>query len=134
MTLVAFAYWDDRIAPVFDTARQFWLVESGAEGKAIELDGAVRNVLTLSNQGVKTLVCGAISREMHEMLNAHGILVKGFVTGDLDDVVAAYYSGELDADRYAMPGCCGRRRQHQGGCQRLNLQKTKSINMRKEQL
>jgi len=112
----AFAYWDNRIAPVFDISRQIRIVENDAgrvvvESEEILEDGLpVDKVLHLARLGVAALVCGAISRPLHEMVMSNGIQVIPFVAGDLGEVIRAWLGGELDNDSFAMPGCCGRGR------------------------
>jgi predicted Fe-Mo cluster-binding NifX family protein len=112
----AFATWNSRIAPVFDVARVVRVVEAKAgrlvsEAKEIQLEGMpVNRALRLAELGVGTLVCGAISRPVHDMVASHGIRVIPFVAGDVDSVVKAWLSGELVGDAFAMPGCCRRRR------------------------
>jgi len=112
----AFTYWDNRIAPVFDIARQIRIVEIEADrivGESEEIleDGLpVRKVINLAQLGVATLVCGAISRPLHEMVMSNGIQVIPFVAGDLGEVIQAWLAGKLHTDRFAMPGCCGRSR------------------------
>jgi len=121
----AFTYWhkDNRIAPVFDISRQIRVVESDSGrivGESEELleDGlAVRKVINLAQLGVATLVCGAISRPLQEMVMSNGIQVIPFVAGDLDQVIQAWLDGKLDNDSFAMPGCCGHgRRQGRVAC------------------
>ena len=120
----AFAYWDNRIAPVFDTARQIHVVEVEAgqvvseAPETLSEDMSVQKALRLVELGVGVLVCGAISRPMHEMVAAYGIRVVPFVAGDLREVIQAWISGDLECDAFAMPGCCGRgrrRRQKMNG-------------------
>jgi predicted Fe-Mo cluster-binding NifX family protein len=112
----AFAYWENRIAPVFDVARQIRVVEAEserivAETEEIRLDDLpVQKVIRLAGLGVGTLVCGAISRPLREMVAAYGIQVVPFVAGDLREVIQAWLKGGLKGDDFAMPGCCGRRR------------------------
>jgi len=112
----AFAHWDNRIAPVFDIARRIHVAEaeSGrivAETEEVLEDGMpVRKALRLAELGVGTLVCGAISRPLHEIVAAYGVHVISFVAGDLSEVIQAWLSGGLEGDDFAMPGCCGRRR------------------------
>jgi len=110
----AFACWENRIAPVFDTARRIHVVvvESGRivrEGQAT-LPGAqpVRKALHLAESGIGTLVCGAISRPLHGLVSSHGIRVIPFVAGDLREIVEAWLGGNLRGDAFAMPGCRGR--------------------------
>ena len=111
---IAFAHWENRIAPVFDTAGQVYLidVESGhilTESKeTLAVSLPVRKVLRLVELGVDTLICGAISRPMYQMVIACGIQVVPFVAGDLHEVIQGWLRGNLDSDTYNMPGC-GRR-------------------------
>ena len=111
---IAFAHWENRIAPVFDTAEQIYLIdaESGhivTEAKETLAESLpVRKVLRLVELGVGTLVCGAISRPMYQLVSAYGIQVVPFVAGDLSEVIQVWLKGNLDSDTYTMPGCCGR--------------------------
>lgn len=110
----AFAYWENRIAPVFDTARDLLLVESEGERVTREErllladEPPLARTLRLVELGVETLVCGAISRALQEMLLAYGIRVRGFVAGDLHEVVRAWLEGKMNQEAFAMPGCLGR--------------------------
>ncbi len=120
----AFSYWQTRIAPVFDTADNLRLIEDGT-GAAADLatdeslagSSGARRALRLAELGVAVLVCGAISRTLHEQVAAHGIRVVPFVAGELAEVMQAWQTGKLSDRAFAMPGCCGgggRRRQRGG--------------------
>jgi predicted Fe-Mo cluster-binding NifX family protein len=114
----AFAHWNRRIAPVFDTARQVLIVETdsgqlcGRDPQPLPDGPIFSKVLRLVALGVQTLVCGAISRSMQELITAYGIRVVPFVAGDLETVIQAWLRGNLMLDTFAMPGCRsgGRRR------------------------
>jgi len=116
MMKAAFAHWDNRIAPVFDTGRQIHVVEAESgrivaeTEEVLSQDLPVQKVLRLAELGVGTLVCGAISRPLHEMVSAYGIQVTPFVAGALREVIQAWLKGGLAGDSFAMPGCCGRGR------------------------
>ena len=117
MKKAAFAYSGKRIAPVFDVAGQICLVETGSkreilseEIEQITVILPVQKALRLVELGVETLVCGAISRPLHETVAAYGIQVIPFVAGDLREVIQAWISGGVDRDVFAMPGCYGRGR------------------------
>jgi len=116
MTRAAFAVWNHRIAPVFDVAHQIHLVavESGrvvSETKeSLPEDGGAGKALRLTELGVDTLVCGAISRSMQVMVASYGIRTVPFVAGDLRQIIEAWVSGELEQKLFAMPGCCARDR------------------------
>ncbi len=117
----AFAHWDNRIAPVFDTARQLRVVEIedgrivSEKKETLSEEAPVQRALRLVELGVDTLVCGAVSRPLQEIIASYGIRVISFVAGDLQDVTAALLAGTLEQDAFAMPGCCGRARRRSGG-------------------
>lgn len=114
----AFAHWRNRIAPVFDTAVQALVVETesgrviGQKQRTLPEAPILQKILRLAELEVEALVCGAISRSMHDLLSAYGIEVIGFVAGDLDRVIQAWLGGDRVLDAFAMPGCQrrGRRR------------------------
>jgi predicted Fe-Mo cluster-binding NifX family protein len=116
MMKTAFAYWDDRIAPVFDIARRIHVVEADSgrivaeTGEVLVDDLPAQTALRLVELGIGTLVCGAISRSFQERIAAYGIRVIPFVAGDLSEVIQAWLSGKLEHDTFVMPGCSGRRR------------------------
>jgi predicted Fe-Mo cluster-binding NifX family protein len=111
----AFAFLDDRIAPVFDTARRMQIVVT--DGKQIlsetqspiPEEDALKRVKCLSDQGVEILVCGAVSTPLCQLLGSYGIKLIPFVAGNLRDVIQAWLKGELGQASYAMPGCQRRR-------------------------
>jgi predicted Fe-Mo cluster-binding NifX family protein len=126
MMKAAFAHWDNRIAPVFDIARQVHVVEAESGRIVAETEEAladdllVQKVIRLAELGVGTLVCGAISKPMHEMVAAYGIEAIPFVAGDLREVIQAWLSGNLERDTFAMPGCRGRGRGRRRGMRGMN--------------
>ncbi len=118
---VAFAAWENRIAPVFDVAKQVLVVDAAAGGprtqamEAVNAELPAQKALRLVELGAETLVCGAISRPMQGIVEAYGIRVVPFVAGDLEDVVAAFFAKGPAMDAFAMPGCCMRRRRAGSG-------------------
>jgi predicted Fe-Mo cluster-binding NifX family protein len=111
MEKAAFAYWENRIAPVFDTARHIHVVEieSGRiTGESLEIlpemtPGA--KALRLTELGIGALICGAISGIMHDLVEAYGIQVVSFVAGDTKEVIQAWLSGGIHDGLFIMPGC-----------------------------
>lgn len=113
----AFTTWRDRIAPVFDVAREIVLVEADSHTQVTSSlmslpQGAVEiKVKRLREQGVNILVCGAMSRCAHELVCAEKIDVFSFVAGDTDSVIQAWLEGCLEQKAFSMPGCVhGRQR------------------------
>lgn len=126
MMKAAFANWDDRIAPVFDIARRVRVVEAD-DGRIVAETGEfladnlpVQKALRLVELGVSTLVCGAISRPFHEMVDFHGIRVIPFVAGALGEVIQAWLRGDLECDTFAMAGCSGRGQGRRLGLRKIN--------------
>ena len=112
----AFAVWDKHIAPVFDVTRQIHLVDAeagkilGETQESLPEEMPTQKALRLAELGIQTLVCGAISRHMQDMVEAGGIRVIPFVTGELREVIHAWLIDSLGNDLFSMPGCHGRRR------------------------
>jgi len=110
----AFACWDNRIAPVFDTAHQIHIVDAESGEIVSEIQEAlpedlpVQKALRLVELGIGTLVCGAISRPMYGLVAAYGIQVVPFVAGELREVIRAWLNGNLNREVFVMPGCRGR--------------------------
>jgi len=106
----AFAYWDNRIAPVFDTTKQIHVVQVdrgrivSESLESLPEDSLALKALRLVELEIVNVVCGAISRSMHELITAQGIHVIPFVAGELREVVRAWLDGLLDRDDFAMPG------------------------------
>lgn len=107
---VAFATWDNRIAPLFDAARQLHIVKIDAGAitsehcERLRSDTPARKVMHIAELGVDILVCGAISKPVHAMLSAQGIRVISFVSGDLRDIIRAWLTGNIGDNSFAMPG------------------------------
>ncbi len=114
----AFSVWDNRIAPVFDVARQILLVETSS-GRIVDESLETmpdtmpsRKAVSLAELDVETLVRGAISRPLQDMIAAYGIRVIPFVAGDLREVIDAWLAGKVEIDLFSMPGCCRRKRRN----------------------
>mgnify|MGYP006291751135 CR=1 FL=1 len=113
---VAFAVWDNRISPVFDTAGTVLVAQmeggrlTGRREEAIDGHLPSEKAARLKALGVETLVCGAISRPMAEAVAAEGIRLVPFVAGTVDEVAAAFGQGLVPGPAFAMPGCGRRRR------------------------
>lgn len=116
----AFPYWRERIAPVFDTARHFLVIDcrEGAivaeEDVCFDDDDGLSRVRGLVERQVAAVVCGALSTPLHHLLVDGGIRVIPFVAGDLRQVVEAWRLGRLDRRSFAMPGCRRRRGRFRG--------------------
>ena len=117
---IAIPIWNKRISPVFDVAEkvlildvQNRIVRSRSE-RTLEQRDPFEKVGQLRTDGVKVLVCGAISRPVTVYAEAQGIRTIPFVAGDIEDVIKAYLEGRLASPGFLMPGCYGRQRRFRG--------------------
>ena len=118
---VAIPIFDGRISPVFDAARRLLLVDI-QNGREVwrteqiveepELGPRARRVAEFR---ADVLICGAISRPLEAMLSSAGVEVIPQTSGQAEDVLQAFISGQLTEEAFLMPGCCGRRRRFRGG-------------------
>lgn len=101
--LVAIAHWQGRISPVFDEARDLWVVtvDGGREVGRDRLRLRTRNFLDrvriLCEQDIEVLLCGAISFSLENALEAAGIRVVGFLAGECEPILVSF----LNARRHA---------------------------------
>ena len=111
----ALSVYEQRIAPVFDTAKDVLIIDGdpGTSSKKVvgriedaDIRGKIRWLL---DNEVGTLVCGAISMSFQAALTDSGISVVGFVCGDVEEIFQALSERDIDRLAFTMPGCCGRR-------------------------
>lgn len=111
VTRTAFSFWNDRIAPVFDVARNLRIVEATESrvtdqtGRRFSTDNAQGRALRLSTLQVEQLVCGAITRSSCDALTERSIQVVPFAAGKREQVIQAWLSGSIIDGHLAMPGC-----------------------------
>ena len=112
---------DGRVSPVLDVARTLLVVD--LEGRAEESRFAVRiedQVTAIKSRRIAALepdllICGAISRELEELLRSCGIDLIPNICGAIDEILAAFVHGDLRAGRFLMPGCAGGRQRARRG-------------------
>ncbi len=115
------------MSPVFDAARRLSVldVEDGKvrsrHEEMLTSDDPFQKAKGLSELGVATLICGAVSRPLAELLSARGISLVPFVCGPVEEILCAYLEGSLSETAFAMPGCCGRRRLRFGAAGRCGM-------------
>jgi predicted Fe-Mo cluster-binding NifX family protein len=109
-TRAVIAVWQNRVAPLFDVARQLHVVdfESGLivrQQRAVMPDVPAGSKATrLVELGAQVLVCGAISESLQAMIMAHGIRVFPFLAGDIPELELALVAGSIENPVFAMPG------------------------------
>lgn len=118
---IAIPYWQGRVSPVLDVAGVLLLVDvrpAGETGRRMEDmrdESVFKRAARIHELGVNTLICGAISRRLDLALASAGIEVIPEICGDVDQVLAAFFAGQLEHGGYLMPGCRGRQRRFRRG-------------------
>lgn len=118
---VGITSWDGRVSPVFDVAKRLLVVdvERDTEIGRSEVDLAETRLAARARRvtglGVQVLICGAISWPLEAMLTSAGVRVMPQTCGPVEDVLRAFFAGQLASGVFLMPGCCGRRRRFRGG-------------------
>lgn len=108
---LAVTVWGQRISPVFDAARTLLIVE--IDGKAVvstarltfDPERPLELVQMLLRQQVGLVICGAVSEQPAAMLEAAGIRLIPFVTGNVHQVLDRLFNGRTLNAEFRMPGC-----------------------------
>ncbi len=112
---VAIPVWQGRVSPVFDVAGRLLLVELvdgrevAREERRVAENTAEERARRLVDLGVETLICAGISQSLETGLADRGIRAITRICGNVEEVLSAFLAGRLREERFAMPGCCGRR-------------------------
>lgn len=143
----AFTVWNDRIAPVFDVARQALVVASDKDAAParkiypLSKSSVLAKMASLVDLQVDVLICGAISRPARSAAESFGIEVHPFIAGSVGDVVQAWFDGRLGESCFAMPGrgckesCCRKRRVAKAGTgKRALVQQADALAKRQEEI
>lgn len=108
---IAIPIWENKISPVLDTASRLMIVEevNGIESSRFEIYmdevDLSRRCLRIQGLGIEILICGAISKPFLRMLRGYGITIIPEITGEAEDVLMAYFQGNLQGSNFLMPGC-----------------------------
>lgn len=109
-----------RVAPVLNWCSriQIFPEDPSQEGLGQELIlphlEAAQRLEVLRNQGVRTLICGALSADLLCCAKQLGLTIVCGVAGEVDEVVRSYRQNTLDHPKFWLPGCRGPRR-YRGG-------------------
>ncbi len=118
--MLAIPVFRSRVAPVLDWCSKIIIIpEEGADaasGRQIDvMEGNIfRLMRTLREQGIKTLICGALSFEMLNYGESIGFRIIHGIAGEIEEVLQAYREQKLDQPAFWLPGCHGQRR-YKGG-------------------
>ena len=115
--ILAFSCCKGRLAPVFDVSRRVlvWKNETTSEkhlpkSHLFPSTDPFQKILWLKEQNVHTLFCGAISQPVAEFAAQQGVVVHGFLSGPLPEIlllVQKEHSSQYpNLESFLMPGCC----------------------------
>ena len=117
---MALTVWGNRISPMFDAAQMLLVVEI-ENSKIINRwnvpfypDFPSRLAEMLAEMDVEIFICGAISEMPANILEAKGIKLYPFISGDTGKVIDAYAKNVSIIPMFSMPGC-NRKRHKQAG-------------------
>ena len=93
---VALTVWEGRISPLFDSTRKLLVVDVkrrriiARHYESLDCDSAFSRAARLTALGVDVLICGGISDAFANPIEAQGIKVIAFSSGEVDEVLDTY--------------------------------------------
>ena len=118
---IAIPIFRSRLSPVFDWCEQLLIIEKTQnDERRMEVSLAnfspVERVGFLVESKVTVFIFGVISETLLPVLEVNNIRLIPGVAGRVDEIIEAFFAGDLHLEKYTMPGCRGlRRRQHRFG-------------------
>jgi predicted Fe-Mo cluster-binding NifX family protein len=109
-----------RVAPVLNWCSRMHIFpdDPSPDGGGQELNlpqlEAPQRLQVLREQGVSTLICGALSADLLLYAQELGLTVVSGVAGEVQEVVQSYWQNTLDQPKFWLPGCRGPRRYGRG--------------------
>ena len=108
---VAIPVYGNYVSNVFDFAHKLLLVDikNGKETsrREIQIESLFLSQRSekMRSLGVNVLICGAISQALASLVMQAGIEVLPYITGNTENVLDAYITGQLIRSEFKMPGC-----------------------------
>jgi predicted Fe-Mo cluster-binding NifX family protein len=117
--MIAIPVMRGRVAPVLNWCSRIMIFPANPEGgstqELVTPDlGPAQRLQLLTERGVQTLICGALSLDMQNCATLLGLKIIPGVAGDIEKVLEAYRQNRLDQPEFWLPGCRGPRRYRQG--------------------
>lgn len=110
MTRIAIPIFRMRVSPVFDSCTRLLLVdiERGREvdRKELYLDAMTltERVTILRKSSVDAVICSGISDVLENLLSSAQVDLISGISGEIEQVLAAYSANTLDDRKFRMPG------------------------------
>jgi predicted Fe-Mo cluster-binding NifX family protein len=122
--MVAIPVFRSRVAPVLNWCSKIVIVPEdaadGTSGQEVVLPdmNVFDRLRVLREEGVRTVICGALTPELLQYGEELGLHIIHGVAGDIDEVLKAHREEQLAQPHFWLPGCRGRRQYRKGGaCQ-----------------
>lgn len=117
--MIAIPVMRARVAPVLNWCSRILIFpeDSGAGGgQELQLPdlSPLERLKVLRQNGVNTLICGALSPELQYGARQHGLKVISGVAGEIGEVLRAYRENRLGEPEFWLPGCRSPRRYRRG--------------------
>ena len=107
--IIAIPVWQNRVAPLFDTAANLLVIKN--EGKDPERDIINVESLTLCQRidllkilNVDLFICGGITKAILENIRNKSIKAMPFICGDINPILNAVLQGKDIKALFSMPG------------------------------
>jgi predicted Fe-Mo cluster-binding NifX family protein len=94
--LVALTDWEGRVSPLFDSTRRLLIADIRSRTVIskhyvfFDCDSAFSRAARLNDLGVDVLICGGISDSYANQIEARGIEIIPFSSGDVDEALEGY--------------------------------------------
>ncbi len=117
---VAVTIWGKRISPVFDSSRMLLIVEIkdreiiDRKFIAFNPDRPSHLLALLIELDISVLICGAVSQMPANFIEAGGIKLIPFITGNAEEIITLYAKDADLIPTFLMPGCRRQYCQKQG--------------------
>jgi len=111
--IVAIPEFQDRISPLLDESRRFILLEL-SDGRVVQrstvslkAESAALRVAKLREIGVTVIISGAVSGYLSRVISENGFQHYSWVSGPVDEVIAAWFEGSLKLSPDCTKPCRG---------------------------
>ena len=108
---LAIPEFNGRVSPVFDCCRRLLVIDTSMKGPDriasqdwSELE-CVKRPGRLKELGIEILLCGGISTHLAREIEAGGVYIIPWISGEVGEIIDAYLNGRLPDPKLTMPGC-----------------------------
>jgi len=108
---IAVPYWEGKVSPVLDTSTRLLVIGFDGEKEVSRYEVPLsasdlgRRCNDIKESGAHVLICGAVSRPLYRMLEAARVEVIPWISGEVEEVISAYFGQTLNHEKFLMPGC-----------------------------